>query len=47
LYTSKPEKRDRSLATLHRGREDDIKMDLKFIGWEGVDWIHVAGSSEM
>jgi hypothetical protein len=38
--------RERPLATLHCGREDDIKMDLKFVGWEGVDWIHVAESSE-
>jgi hypothetical protein len=23
-------------------REDNIKMDLREIGWEVVDWIHVA-----
>jgi hypothetical protein len=22
--------------------EDDIEMDLKEIGWDGVDWIYVA-----
>jgi hypothetical protein len=22
--------------------EDNIKIDLKEIGWEGVDWIYVA-----
>jgi hypothetical protein len=22
--------------------EDDIRMDLREIGWEGVDWIHVV-----
>jgi hypothetical protein len=22
--------------------EDNIKMDLKDIGWEGVDWINLA-----
>jgi hypothetical protein len=22
--------------------EDNIKMDIKEIGWEGVDWIHLA-----
>jgi hypothetical protein len=22
--------------------EDIIKMDLREIGWEGVDWIHLA-----
>jgi len=26
-----------------RGRwEDNIRMDLGEIGWEGVDWIHLA-----
>jgi hypothetical protein len=23
-------------------REDNIKMDLREIGWGGVDWIHLA-----
>jgi hypothetical protein len=30
---------------LVRGRhrwEDNIKMDLREIGWKGVDWIHLA-----
>jgi hypothetical protein len=22
--------------------EDNIRMDLRAIGWEGVDWIHMA-----
>jgi len=22
--------------------EDNIKMDLEEVGWEGVDWIHLA-----
>jgi hypothetical protein len=22
--------------------EDDIKIDLKEMGWEGMDWIHMA-----
>jgi hypothetical protein len=22
--------------------EDNIRIDLKKIGWEGVDWIHLA-----
>jgi hypothetical protein len=27
----------------HRCRwEDNIKMDLREIGWEGVDWMHLA-----
>jgi len=28
--------------TRHKG-EDNIKMDLKEIGWESEDWIHLAG----
>jgi len=29
--------------TQHRNRwEDNIRMDLREIGWEGVDWIHVG-----
>jgi hypothetical protein len=23
-------------------REDNIRMDLKETGWEGVDWMHLA-----
>jgi hypothetical protein len=30
------------LVRPRRGREDDIKTDLKKIGWECVDWIHLA-----
>jgi hypothetical protein len=27
----------------HRHRwEDNIRMDLREIGWEGVDWMHLA-----
>jgi len=22
--------------------EDNIKMDVKEMGWEGMDWIHIA-----
>jgi hypothetical protein len=31
--------------SLGRGRrrwEDNIRMDLREIGWEGVDWMHLA-----
>jgi len=32
----------RSLS-IHRHRfEDNIRMDLKEVGWKGVDWIHLA-----
>jgi len=37
----KPEEM-RPLVSLRSIREDNIKMDLKGIGWEGVDWIHLA-----
>jgi hypothetical protein len=23
-------------------REDNIRMDLRQIGWEGVDWMHLV-----
>ena len=42
----KPEERERPLTTPHRRREDNIQVDLKFVGWECMDWIHVAESSE-
>jgi hypothetical protein len=32
------------LGTPRRGREDNIKLCLKVISYEGVDWIHVAYS---
>jgi len=22
--------------------EDNVRMDLRLIGWKGVDWIHLA-----
>jgi len=28
--------------TLHRRWEYNIKMDLKAVGWEGMDWINVT-----
>jgi hypothetical protein len=28
--------------TARRIWEDNIRMDLRKIGWEGVDWIHLA-----
>jgi hypothetical protein len=27
-------------------REDNIKMDLKEVGWEGVDWMHLAQDND-
>jgi hypothetical protein len=32
----------RPLGRPRRRWEDNIKMDLKEVGWEGVDWIHMA-----
>jgi hypothetical protein len=25
-----------------KGWEDNIRMDLRELGWEGVDWIHLV-----
>jgi hypothetical protein len=30
------------LGRPRRRWEDNIKMDTKEIGWDGVDWIHLA-----
>jgi hypothetical protein len=32
----------RPLGRLWRRWEENIEMDLREIGWEGVDWIHLA-----
>jgi hypothetical protein len=32
----------RSLGRPRRGRDDNIKMDLQYIGREGVDWIDIS-----
>jgi hypothetical protein len=32
----------RSLYRVGSLKEDGIKMDLREIGWEGVEWIHLA-----
>jgi hypothetical protein len=37
----KPEGR-RSLGRPRRRREDNIKMDLREVGWGGMDWISLA-----
>jgi hypothetical protein len=41
ILVGKPEGK-RSLEKHKRRWEDNIKMDLKEIGWEGVDRIHLA-----
>jgi hypothetical protein len=40
-FVGEPEGR-RQLVSSRSTREDNIKKDLKEIGWEGVDWIHLA-----
>ena len=37
----KPEGR-RPLGRQKRGWRDNIKMDLREVGWEGMDWIDLA-----
>jgi hypothetical protein len=32
----------RPLRRLRNRWKNNIKMDLREIGWEGVDWIHLA-----
>jgi hypothetical protein len=34
--------RKRPLRRSRRRCDDNIRMDLREIGWEGVDWIHLA-----
>jgi hypothetical protein len=36
----------RPLESPRRGWEDNIKMDLREMGWEGVDWMHLAQKRE-
>jgi hypothetical protein len=41
VLMGKPEGK-RPLGRPRRRREDGIKMDLREIGWGGVEWIHLA-----
>jgi hypothetical protein len=41
VLVGKPEGK-RPLARPRRRWEDGIKMDLREIGWGGVEWIHLA-----
>jgi hypothetical protein len=41
ILVGKPEGK-RPLGRPRRKWEDNIKMDLKEIGWGGNDWIHLA-----
>jgi hypothetical protein len=40
VFVRKPEGR-RPLGKPRRRWEDNIKTDLREIGWKGVDWIHL------
>jgi hypothetical protein len=40
-FGGKPEG-NRPLGRPRRRWEDNIKMDLREIGWAGMDWIHLA-----
>lgn len=37
----RPEK-ERLLGRSRHGQDDDIKINLKEIGWQGVEWIYLA-----
>jgi hypothetical protein len=41
ILVGKPEVK-RPLGSLRRRWEDNIKMDLREIGWRGMDWIDLA-----
>jgi hypothetical protein len=40
-FGGKPRGKD-TLGRSGRRREDNIKVDLRQIGWGGVEWIHLA-----
>jgi hypothetical protein len=46
VLEGKPEGR-RPLGTLRRRWEDNIKMDLREVGWGNVDWIDLAQDRDM
>jgi hypothetical protein len=41
ILAGKPEGKRPLIRTKHRW-EDNIRMDLREIGWEGMDWMHLA-----
>jgi hypothetical protein len=41
ILVGKPEGK-KALGRPRRRWEDNIRMDLRGIGWEGVDWMHLA-----
>jgi len=45
ILVGKPEGK-RPPGRFRRGWEDNIRMDVKKIQWEGLDWIHLARDRE-
>jgi hypothetical protein len=45
MLVGKPEGK-RPLGKPRRRWEDNIRMDLSEIGWEGVDWIHLPQDTD-
>jgi hypothetical protein len=45
ILVGKPEGK-RSLGRPRREWEDNARMDLREMGWEDVDWIHLAQDKE-
>jgi hypothetical protein len=45
FFVGKPEGK-RPLGRLRCRWEDNIRLDLREVGWEGVEWIHLAQDSE-
>jgi hypothetical protein len=45
ILVGKPEEK-RSLARPIRRWVDNIKIDLREVGWDGMDWIEVAQDRE-
>jgi hypothetical protein len=41
IFVGKPERR-RPRGRIRRIWEDDIRKDLREVGWEVVNWIHLA-----
>jgi hypothetical protein len=41
ILVGKPEGKSPLVMPAHRC-EDNIRMDVRKVGWEGVDWIHLT-----
>jgi hypothetical protein len=42
MFGRKAWRKDTTRKIRRRRLEDNIRMDLREIGWEGVDWMHLA-----